>query len=161
MFRRRFRPRRGDLPEIPAKEGKMGRFFAETEASLRPVLDELRRQEPIFHSEAFGLTAADFERRTAPDFWEVGASGRRYSRAFILGNANRVAQVHATISNWEARDHALRRLSADTYLMTYTQLQDKRLTRRSTLWQSTPEGWRILYHQGTIVLSEEDDVFPV
>jgi hypothetical protein len=27
---------------------------------------------------------ADFEAMTAPDFWETGASGRRYSRAHVL-----------------------------------------------------------------------------
>jgi hypothetical protein len=43
-------------------------------------------------------------------------------------------------------------LSEDTYLLTYTLLQDNvRLTRRSTIWRSTPEGWKIVFHQGTIV----------
>jgi hypothetical protein len=43
-------------------------------------------------------------------------------------------------------------LAADLYLLTYTLLQDKvRLTRRSTIWQRTAEGWKIVYHQGTIV----------
>jgi hypothetical protein len=37
-------------------------------------------------------------------------------------------------------------------LLTYTLLQDKqRLTRRGTIWQSTADGWKIVYHQGTIV----------
>jgi hypothetical protein len=43
-------------------------------------------------------------------------------------------------------------LSEDTYLLTYTLLQDnQRLTRRATIWRSTAEGWMIVYHQGTIV----------
>jgi len=25
-----------------------------------------------------------------------------------------------------------------------------RLTRRATIWQKTSDGWKILYHQGTI-----------
>jgi hypothetical protein len=37
-------------------------------------------------------------------------------------------------------------------LLTYTLLQNKqRLTRRATIWQRTAEGWKIVYHQGTIV----------
>ena len=43
-------------------------------------------------------------------------------------------------------------LSGDTYLLTYTLLQDhKRLTRRATIWRNTAEGWKAVYHQGTIV----------
>jgi hypothetical protein len=43
-------------------------------------------------------------------------------------------------------------LSEDTYLLTYTLLQDnQRLTRRATIWQKTPDGWKIVYHQGTMV----------
>jgi hypothetical protein len=30
------------------------------------------------------------------------------------------------------------------------------VTRRSTVWQKTGEGWRILFHQGTIVTGEDD-----
>jgi hypothetical protein len=31
-------------------------------------------------------------------------------------------------------------------------LQDEqRLTRRATIWQRTKDGWKIVYHQGTIV----------
>jgi hypothetical protein len=36
--------------------------------------------------------------------------------------------------------------------------QVERLSRRTTLWQMTGEGWRILYHQGTIVSADEDGV---
>jgi len=85
------------------------------------------------------------------DYWEVGASGRLYSRNFILDELEKRFSVpHADV--WEARDFYCRKLSEDTYLLTYTLLQDNaRLTRRSTIWQSTPGGWKIVYHQGTLV----------
>ena len=35
--------------------------------------------------------------------------------------------------------------------VTTTLRQFERLTRRLTIWQRSPAGWRILYHQGTIV----------
>ncbi|MGZ4595680.1 MAG: hypothetical protein ACXV3V_02035, partial [Actinomycetes bacterium] len=47
---------------------------------LARVLDELQAREPNFHRLELGTTPADFEAQTAPDFWEVGASGQRYSR---------------------------------------------------------------------------------
>lgn len=51
-----------------------------TAPHLQDVLVELERREPIFHRPELGTTREDFERSTAPDFWETGASRRRYSR---------------------------------------------------------------------------------
>ncbi|GGG77540.1 nuclear transport factor 2 family protein [Edaphobacter dinghuensis] len=134
--------------------------FTHTEPNLLPILEELRRREPIFHTPEFGTTNADFERMMAPGYWEVGASGRRYSRDFILKWMSEATPIDAASAGWQSSDHALRRLGPDTYLLTYTLRQAERLTRRSTIWQSTAEGWRILYHQGTIVTAEEDDLPP-
>src|SRR5208337_4880717 len=55
-----------------------------TEPTLLSVLDELKSREPIFHHPELGTTRADFDKMMAPDFWEVGASGRRYSRGYVL-----------------------------------------------------------------------------
>jgi len=122
-----------------------------TPPELQEVLAELSRREPIFHRPEFGTARADFERMTAEDFWETGASGRRYSRAFVLDELEkRFSSSQDDV--WETSHFHCRRLSADTYLLTYTLLQDRtRLTRRATVWQSTPGGWKIVYHQGTIV----------
>jgi hypothetical protein len=141
---------------------EMNPVFTKVEPDLLPILDELRRREPIFHTPAFGSTTAEFERSTAPDYWEVGASGRRMSRAFILRELTvNFPYVDAAAAGWQTTDFGLRRLGPDTYLLTYTLDQAGRRTRRSTIWQSTEDGWRILYHQGTIVAAEEDDTIPV
>jgi len=129
--------------------------FFTTNPDLAPILDELRPLEPIFHTPEFGLELADFERRMAPDYWEVGASGRRYSRDFILQALADSPPVDATTARWRASGFGLRRLSPDTYLLTYSLRQAERLTRRSTIWQRTPAGWIILFHQGTVVSGEE------
>jgi hypothetical protein len=122
-----------------------------TAPELKDILAELSRREPIFHRPEFGTLRADFERITAEDFWETGASGRRYSRDFVLHELEKRFSVpHQEV--WETSGFHCRRLSADTYLLTYTLLQDnQRLTRRATIWQFTPDGWKIVYHQGTIV----------
>jgi len=134
--------------------------FTHVDPGLEQVLEELRSREPIFHTERFGLSLEDFERSTAPDFWEVGASGRRYSREFILGMRSCEALVDADAAGWKASGFGLRRLGPDCFLLTYTLDQQGRITRRSTVWQRTGEGWRILYHQGTIVTTSEDDTAP-
>lgn len=134
--------------------------FTRADPRLLPELEELRSREPIFHTQRFGRTLEEFERATAPDFWEVGASGRRYSRAFILGMQSKLALVDADAAGWKATGFGLRRLGPDCFLLTYTLDQNGRLTRRATIWEKAADGWRILYHQGTVVIADEDDRLP-
>lgn len=131
--------------------------FTHTDPDLLPVLEELRRREPIFNTPEFGASLTDLKNLVSPDYWEVGASGRRYSREFILAMLDRNPPVNAASAGRKSYGHALRRLSPDTYLFTYTLCESERLTRRSTIWQTTSEGWRILYHQGTIVSAEDEE----
>jgi hypothetical protein len=124
------------------------------------VMDELMRREPIFHRAEFGTSRADFERMTADEFWEIGASGRCYSREFVLDELEkRFSAPHK--DEWEAKDFQCLRLSDDVYLLTYTLIQDgTRVTRRSTIWRKVSDGWKIVFHQGTVIqgaLATESD----
>lgn len=131
-----------------------------TAPELAGVLRELMEREPIFHRPEHGTTRADFERMTDENFWETGASGRRYSRAAVLdelerryGGAGR--RQDAIQDGWEASEFSCRRLAREVFLLTYTLVQKpaggERRTRRATIWERTAEGWKILYHQGTVV----------
>ena len=122
--------------------------------ALDEVLEELKKREPIFHRPEFGTTRADFDRMMAPDFWEIGASGQRYSREFVLNELERrySGEYHDV---WETSEFHCKRLGEDTFLLTYTLLQDHtRRTRRTTIWRRTADGWKIIFHQGTIVSGE-------
>jgi hypothetical protein len=128
-----------------------------TEPRLRDILQELSGREPIFHHPELGATRADFQQMTDEGFWEIGASGRRYSREYVLGvlqDRYREPSYVALEDTWETNDFACRQLASDTYLLTYTLLQGSRKTRRSTVWRRSSEGWKIMFHQGTVV---EDD----
>ena len=121
-----------------------------TAAHLLPVLEELKSREPIFHRPEWGITRSDFENMTDPSFWEVGASGRRYSREFILDTLDdRVLKGYEDV--WENQCFHCLEIAPENYLVTYTLLQGARVTRRATLWRRTKSGWKILYHQGTVV----------
>jgi len=122
-----------------------------TRPEVAAVRDELARLEPIFHRPELGATRADFERMTVEDFWEIGASGRRYSREYVLDVLEkRNAADHR--DEWETSDFYCRQLAPDLYLLTYTLIQNRtRKTRRATLWRRTAEGWKIEFHQGTVV----------
>ena len=118
---------------------------------LKEILAELARLEPIFHWPPAEMIPANLERMTVEDFWEVGASGRRYSRDFVFGVLEQRRSAPQS-NQWEISDLHCRKLAGEVYLLTYTLLQDNvRLTRRSTIWQKAAEGWQIVYHQGTVV----------
>jgi hypothetical protein len=128
-----------------------------TDPALAEVLQELICREPIFHRPEWGTTRSDFERITAPDFWEVGASGRRYSRTYVLDELEKRYQVEGenpARDSLKASGFHCRWLAGDVYLLTYMLLQGRRKTQRATIWQYTPDGWKIVFHQGTVVQDE-------
>ncbi len=89
-----------------------------TDPALSGVLSELVQREPIFHRPEFGTTRADYERMTADDFWEVGASGRRYSRAYVLDLLEQRAAAAPAEQELEASEFCCRRLAGEVYLFT-------------------------------------------
>ena len=117
---------------------------------ISDVLEELKRREPIFHRPEFGTTRADFDDMMDIAFCEVGASGRRYSREHVLDELEK-RHANPTADAWEARDFRCVEIARENYLLTYTLIQGVRVTRRLTIWRRTSGGWKILYHQGTIV----------
>jgi len=121
------------------------------ETSEEDVLAALIAREPLFHRPEFGTTRADFERMTTEDFWETGASGRRYERAFVLDELERRHAHGAPEDVWRTEGFLCRALGASTWLLTYTLHQGPRVSRRMTLWRRDEDGWRALYHQGTLV----------
>ena len=121
-----------------------------TDAALLPVLEELQAREPIFHRPELGTGAEDLERQMAPDFFEVGASGHRYSRSHVQ---EVLLERYAAGGEdpWGTSDFHCRQLGPDTYLLTYTLRQGQRVTRRVTVWRRSEQGWQVVYHQGTPV----------
>ncbi len=119
-------------------------------ADLERVHRELFAREPIFHKPKFGTRTEDYLAMTADDYWEVGASGRNYERDHVVRSLVARGKVPGD-EDWIVSDTRLRRLADDTYAFTYQLDQAGRLTRRLTLWREDPDGWKILYHQGTII----------
>lgn len=117
------------------------------------VLKELKSREPIFHHpEKFGNTAQDIKNQMCDEFWEVAASGNVYTQHDVI---NTLLERYNDLDYqdiWEAKDFELTKIAPDHYLLTYILIQDKtRVTRRSTLWRRINGGWKILYHQGTVI----------
>ena len=55
-----------------------------TPRQLHGILKELAPRESIFHRPEWGTTRAEIEVMTAEDFWAISASGRLYSRAYVI-----------------------------------------------------------------------------
>lgn len=122
----------------------------QTPESLLAIQAELVAREPIFHRSEFGTTRQAFAAMTTEDFWEVGASGRRYSREFVLDTVEkRYATPHE--DHWMTEDFYCQEIAAGLYLLTYTLKQGLRVSRRTTLWRKQSNNWVVVYHQGTLV----------
>ncbi|GAB3834178.1 DUF4440 domain-containing protein [Kribbella italica] len=115
----------------------------------------LRRREPLFHRRDLVSSAADADREMAVGYWEIGASGRRYSREFVLATLTERFTQGADAydaEDWVVTDFVVREIAERTYLVTYVLNEQPRLTARVTLWQgSEADGWKVLYHQGTVI----------
>jgi hypothetical protein len=119
---------------------------------LLGVQQELIALEPIFHQAGHGITRAAREATIAEEFWEIGASGRRYGRKNVLDTLEeRYSRPYK--NEWTAEDFYCQEIAAENYLLTYTLKQGFRVTRRATIWRRAAHGWVIVFHQGTVVES--------
>jgi hypothetical protein len=116
---------------------------------LEAALAELVDREPLFHRTELGTSREVFETMTAPDFWEVGASGAVYDREAVWATLEERYAADEP-DDWETSAFGVRRLGPDVFLLTYVLHQGDRVTRRATLWERAVTGWRVLYHQGTL-----------
>lgn len=120
------------------------------EPHLLPLLDELRVLEDLYHAAHPQAAPEAFDRLVSPDFWEVGATGRPYSRAFAR---QVLADRHGRPdpATWRTDQYHLQEAGPGIYLLTYRLHQPARVTRRLTVWRREESHWQALYHQGTVV----------
>lgn len=142
------------LPRGPrAQDGQSVLVTSDANTQLAGIVDALARREPLFHRPEFGTTRDDFDAMIAEGFWEIGASGQRYSRVYVLDVLEqRHQQPHE--DPWSTADFHCQQIAPEIFLVTYTLQQSARVTRRSTLWHDTADGWKALFHQGTEVQND-------
>ncbi len=118
--------------------------------ALKGILEELKELEPIFHAAHFDASPEKFAQLVAPEFWEVGASGNRYSRDFALKVLTE-RQEPPDAAAWRTDDWHVMEAGQHNYLLTYTLFQPGRVTRRLSVWRRLGSSWQVIYHQGTVV----------
>jgi hypothetical protein len=94
----------------------------------------------------------ELEARLAPDFAEIGTSGRVYDRASLVealaNEGDGPPMIHV-------RDFSVRLLAPDIALATYRSvLEDPAggppaVALRSSIWRRDGDAWRMAFHQGT------------
>lgn len=126
------------------------REAAHDDDDLDDAARELLLREPIFHRPEWGTARGDFEAMMAPGFREVGASGNAYSRDYVLDVLEQRSSA-PSVDEWRITEFRCECIAPAHYLATYLLEQSDRLSRRATLWRCMPEGWQIVYHQGTLV----------
>jgi hypothetical protein len=115
-----------------------------TLATLRDL--ELRLLSPDVRSDPTRLGAL-----LHAEFYEVGASGRAYTRAEVLVECRRAAPSGST---W-VQDFLAQEVLVGIILLRYRSAQissdgaTSRHALRTSLWQNAASGWQLRFHQGT------------
>jgi hypothetical protein len=112
------------------------------------VLAALTALEPLFHAPG-GMSRAEFEALTAPDFVEVGASGRRYDREEVWAVLAERFAAGDPEPPFDLTQAAVRRVGAASWVLTYHLRFGDRRSRRVSVWEHVDGRWRVVYHQGT------------
>jgi len=113
---------------------------------VQTVIDlELRLLKPEIRAEP-----GEVDRLLHPDFSEFGASGRRWGRTEMIAAlaAEQPAGEEPVVT---ATDLAGARLADDVIHLTFISQRAGQRALRSSIWRRTPTGWRVYFHQGTLI----------
>lgn len=110
------------------------------DATAAAIAGELALLDPAIRADPGAAS-----RLIDPEFLEVGQGGRLWDHREILSEfGSSVTMPHVMISEMDARA-----LADHLVLVTYVSTIENRSVRRSSIWRDSPEGWRVMFHQGT------------
>jgi hypothetical protein len=109
---------------------------------------ELSRLEEAMWIAATRYDAAFQQERFAPDFFEIGRSGRVYAREQIILTGGEEIKAQLPLDGLK-----IRLLDGATVQVTYNSHVEHDgvvdHARRSSIWTRTAKGWVMRFHQGT------------
>jgi deazaflavin-dependent oxidoreductase (nitroreductase family) len=141
-------PAYDDYAARAGRELRMFRLVRAHDEDVQAAIDgELRLHDP-----AVRRSAGQVEKLLDPEFFEFGASGRRWARADMV--AALLAEGDEPIV---ASDVVGTRLADDIVQVTYVSVRGERQARRSSVWRRTQGTWRLYFHQGTPMSSAETE----
>src|SRR5262245_21650135 len=121
------------------------------------LLQTLRALEVALHQPFVRHDRKRLDQLLHPNFREFGRSGREYDRAemMILFLNEQPPSAEQPSSQVWSQDFALEPLAEGCAVLTYRSASIRadgtleRHTNRSSVWQLTAQGWKMLFHQGT------------
>jgi hypothetical protein len=85
-----------------------------------------------------------------PEFREIGASGRSWTRDGTI--AALTGEAYSAAARIRDEDMDGRRLADNLVMLTYVSDESGRRAHRTSLWRLDRDlGWRLLHHQGTLL----------
>ena len=108
------------------------------------IQDEIRKLEEQLASSAVRVSAEALDGLISDHFVEFGSSGRVYSKREVI--AEMLAKPHITVS---LTDFRILAIAQDAALVTYRTGG----SLRSSVWRREDEHWRIIFHQGTPIIT--------
>ena len=115
----------------------------------RALLDTLVNLELTLLKVEVRSCTADLSRLLADDFWEFGASGASFGKDEVLARLPDEA-----CPEFKPQDFELRPLGPGVAQLIYRSMMQKpgqapTFSLRSSIWRDSPEGWQMVFHQGT------------
>lgn len=115
------------------------------------LLSKLQSLEIELHQPGCRTNAERLDALLHDSFFEIGSSGRKWSKKDILEELPKENPNHIIIS----QDYAVEEIAEKTALLTYLSANKhetgelSRYCARTSLWQYTLQGWKMRFHQGT------------
>jgi hypothetical protein len=106
------------------------------------IAGELRLLDPEVRA-----SAALLDQLLAPEFSEIGASGRVWDRASIIAALTSTAGHPPAPIEVAEITGAL--VAPGLVQVRFTTVSDGRRAHRSSLWRLSERGWRLVFHQAT------------
>ncbi len=114
---------------------------------IDPVALVIAQERALLSAEVC-CSAETVEELLDPEFREVGASGRVWTRAEMLSAL--AADSPGEEAPVQAMEMHGQLLTPSLVLLSYVSERAGRRAHRSSLWRHSNGRWRLLYHQGTL-----------
>ena len=114
------------------------------------VLDHVLELERELQTPACRSDPDRLSQLLAPDFVEVGASGRRWEREDMLAML-REESADPAAGAIEVVALSARALAAGVVQVFWDSARDGRRARRTSIWCERDGGWQQVFHQGTLL----------
>lgn len=149
-YSRRAAPRALLSPAGATTAASLRKMVAMSDKLTEVALPSVLQREEDLQTKACRNNRARALELLAPDFCEIGASGRVWDRSSVIELLDSQAADGREI---EITGLSGRVLADGLILARWDSAHEGRRARRTSLWRHDTHGWRLVHHQGTMLLA--------